>query len=304
MARFRAGQGAGTRQLRDDLDDVSTSFGIFEGDEVLGSIRLTLVDDLPDPSALYPKLGFEDAIDAFGIQALCLTSRFIVDQRARGGTAMLRMMTACFDMASSRGVRLNYGDCSPALLRFYEDMGFRRYRRPYNDPVDGFTLPTVMPMHDRAHLALVRSPLHRAALNYPDDRAVRDWFDASFTDYAARERPERDLAAASRLFGRLPPAELEALLSKGSVFRAYPGDVVMRAAERTGATFIVIEGTLRCGSEVPDATLLHTGDLFGDLFGNAAEAVTATTCADLLVLPAEDLERCLAMRATAEVIRA
>src|SRR4051812_34061214 len=71
-------------ELTDELDDVSTSFAIFDGDDVVGSLRLTLLDDVVDASPLHAKFGFTDVTDRFGSASVCITSRFIAEPSARG----------------------------------------------------------------------------------------------------------------------------------------------------------------------------------------------------------------------------
>ncbi len=306
------------RQLRDPLDHVSISWAIFDRDEVIGSLRMTPMKAIKDLTSLVGKFDFESAIRLFGASAIVTTSRFIVDPRAKGGTAMLRMMTACFEEARRQGARLNYGDCSPGLLLFYEHMGYRRYVRPYNDPLYGFKLPIVM-LFDQERLRIVGSPLYRVSLKYPRDQSVIDWFESTYREHVDNESaPFIDIGtfmsrvsaqlpgklALGHIFEGLSDDDLQRLLAKASIFRVYPGDLVLRPGERAGALFLVLNGEMMIvvsqGNHASSRGVLTSGDFFGNVDEITLQPpnceVQARSETLLLVAPMDHVKRFLAMR--------
>lgn len=302
------------RRLVDDLDDVSTSFAVFDGDKVVGSLRLTHLPDVADPEQLIEKFDNADAVAAFGAPAICTTSRFIVDEGVRRSRAMLRMMELCYEDAAERGVRLNYGDTSPGLLLFYEHMGYRRYTRPWNDPIYGFKLPIVMVGRDRERFRSVRSPLARVSLRWPHDEEAREWFETTYRAFVECEsapfqspggfaatvegRLGRGLSELPGLLNGLATAELEALLAKASLFDVRAGDRILRPDEREHGLLLVVSGEVTERPPGESDRTFSPGDVFGDVAGGfvrqADSELVAETDGTLLVLPASHLEHLLA----------
>lgn len=300
------------RRLIDALDDASISYAVFDGDRVVGSLRFTHLPDVPDPEPLIRKFDYGDSISAFGASAICMTSRFIVDEPVRRSRAMLRMMEMCYEDGEERGVRLNYGDTSPGLLLFYEHMGYRRYTRPWNDPVFGFKLPLVMLGRDQERFRRVRSPLLRVSLRLPDDEDAREWFDATYPEYVQSEsapflphgafvamvegRLGHGPAELPGLLDGLDAAELEALLAKASLFDVREGDRILRPGERADGLLLVASGQMV--ERGPDGSrALSVGAVYGDIGGRflrqVDREVVAETDGRLLVLPASHLEHLL-----------
>lgn len=175
-----SGSDHGRKWLRDRLDEYSTSYGLWHGDEVVGSLRLTYLADVPDIGQLIEKFEMGPALDHFGLSALCTSSRFMFDARFASSKGMFRVMAAAYRDAIARGVRLVYGDCSAALLPFYRHLGYRAYARPFDDPSYGVKMPLLMLGRDQKWLRQVQSPLARLAKLYPDDCEAREWFDRTY----------------------------------------------------------------------------------------------------------------------------
>jgi len=305
--------GAG-RRLVDALDEASISYAVFDGDRVVGSLRFTHLPAVPDPEPLVRKFDYADVIEEFGAAAVCMTSRFIVDEEVTRSRAMLRMMELCSEDAAARGVRFNYGDTSPGLLLFYEHMGYRRYTRPWNDPVYGFKLPIVMLAADQERFRAVRSPLLRIALRSPHDEETRAWFEAAYPAYVECEsapfHPPGGFVAMveRRLGGRLSElpglleglddAELEALLQKASLFDVRGGDRILRPGEAEQGLLLVLSGEIVVRAPGGSGVTLVPGDVFGDVGGRfvrrADAEVVAESAGSLLVLPAGHVEHLLA----------
>ena len=305
---------AARRRLVDDLDDVSTSYAVFDGERVVGSLRLTHLPAVGEPGTLVEKFRLEEAIASFGAAAICTTSRFIVEESVRRSRAMLRMMELCYEDARRLGVRLNYGDTSPGLLLFYEHMGYRRYTRPWNDPVYGFKLPILMVGRDPEWFRRVRSPLLRVALRWPPDDEAHEWFEATYGAAVACESapfhaPRGFVAGVEALLGHALPGlpgllheltagEVEALLSKASLFDVRAGDRLLRSGERVGGLLIVARGQLSLEAADGGRETLVAGDALGDVGGRFVRRpdseVAAAAEASLLVLPTAQLEHLLA----------
>jgi hypothetical protein len=306
-----------TRTLRDPLDDVAVSFFLREGGDVVGSLRVVLLDQVPDPAPLVEKFRLGPAIEEFGAPAIATTSRFMLDPRLRHGTAVFRLMEAAFEGFPEREVRLNYGDCSPHMVPLYEHLGYRRYTRAYEDTAFGFKVPIVMLVGDRARFERVRSPLGRLAARRPDDVAARAWFERTYPEYvdlaSASVLPEGvffDLLASrvavDPLHGLQPlrgldRVEAERLLSEATTVQAARGQRIVRQGERGDALYVLLSGVAEVVlDEDPDVpvAVLGAGDPVGEIGFLTEDPRTANVVArapcEVLVLSGGFFQRFIA----------
>ncbi len=300
------------RRLWDALDEVSVSYAIWDAGTAVGSLRVSYLDDVPELAPFLEKFHFGPVLDRFGPGAICLTSRFIVDARVRHGTASLRLIEAGFRDVVERHARFNFGDCSPHLVPFYEHMGYRRYARSYNDPAYGFKLPIVMVVRDQDWFREVRSPLLRIAAAYPADREASEWLRSHYpaaSDALSSARLSAaelmDLAAQRSavklyrqgMFVGLAPSAIEPLFARGAIFRAEPGDRLLRAGEVADSLYVVLTGSVQAGPARPGrpAVSITAGQAFGRLgslsLQPAQSAIVASHASELLALPADTVER-------------
>jgi CRP-like cAMP-binding protein len=303
--------------LRDALDDVGVSFFLKDGGEVVGSLRVVLLERVKDPAPLVEKFRLGPAIEAFGVPAICTTSRFMLDPRLRHGTAVFRLMAAAYEGFPELEVRLNYGDCSPHMVPLYEHLGYRRYTRAYNDTAYGFKVPIVMLLRDKARFERVRSPLARLAAGRPDDAEARAWFERTYPEYvdlaSASVLPEGvffDLLASrvavDPLHGLRPlvgldRGEAQRLLSEATTVQAAPGDRIVRQGERGDALYVLLSGVAEVVlDEDPDVpvAVLGAGDPFGEIGFLTEDPRTANVVArspcEVLVLSGSFFHRFIA----------
>jgi CRP-like cAMP-binding protein/N-acyl-L-homoserine lactone synthetase len=286
------------RWLCDPLDDVSTSWALLRDGEVAGTLRVTCLSDLADPAPLVARFSMQPALPAFGASEICTTSRFMLDPKLRGGTAILRLMAAVYQDGRARGLRLNYGDCSPHLVPFYEHLGYRRYTRAFNDTAYGFKVPILMLTGDRVRFERVRSPLVRLAQEHADDPEARAWFERSypgelgfetaglleegdFLDLLA-ERVAGDPLHHVGLLHGLSREEADGFLARATLVQAGPGDRIVRQGETGDTIFVLLSGIAEAvRDERPDDPLavLGAGDPFGEMGFLTATRRTASVVA-------------------------
>jgi hypothetical protein len=306
-----------SRTLRDSLDDVATSFYLRDGDDVVGSLRILFLDEVPDPSPLVEKFQLEPVIEAFGKSAICTTSRFMLDPRLRHGTAVFRLMEAVYDGFPERDVRFNYGDCSPHMVPLYEHLGYRRYTRAYDDTAYGFKVPIVMIVRDHARFERVRSPLGRLVKKKPDDAEARAWFERTYPEYVGIEsaaflpegvffdllasRVSTDPLHALKPLRGLDRAEAEKFLAEATTVRAAPGDKIVRQGERGDTLFVLLSGVAEVvldEAQGAPVAVLGAGDPFGEIGFLTAEPRTANVVArapcEVLVLSGAFFQRFIA----------
>lgn len=295
--------------LRDGLDDFAANYALFDGDRVAGSLRVLTLARVPDGPLrkdLVDKFALAPAVEAFGPDAIVTTSRFIVAPEYRRGTAVFRLMQRAFSDAFANGMRLNYGDCSPHLLPFYEQMGFRRYTDGFNDTAYGFKLPIVMVGRDRDFMRRARSPLARLLKPEDDDPDARDWFAAQYPDYVnpptaafmteetflsfLADRIAGDPAHHMSLLAGLGPADQQRFLASATTVKVNSGDRIVRKGDQDGTLYALLSGIAEVTNPaggLPLATF-GAGDTFGEIGFLAEEPrtadVVARTAGEVLVL--------------------
>jgi CRP-like cAMP-binding protein len=302
------------KRLWDPLDDVSVSHFLLDDDEVVGSLRVTFLDGVPDPAPLIEKFRMAPAIAAMGRSAIATTSRFIVHPRLRVGLAIYRLMELAYEDGIKRGIRLNYGDCSPHLLPFYEHLGYRRYTKSYNDTAYGFKLLILMLTLDQRRFARVRSPLLRVASRFPDDPEGRAWFERTYPEYLdlesaaflpegvffdmLRDRVSSDPLHSVGLLQGIDRAGADRFLARATLVQAAPGDCIVREGELGDAVFVILSGLAEVTlDEAPDrpVAILGAGDTFGEVSFLTAKPRTANVLAtapcELVVLSGDFLRR-------------
>jgi CRP-like cAMP-binding protein/N-acyl-L-homoserine lactone synthetase len=304
----------GRKRLWDPLDDVGVSHVLLDDGEVVGSLRMIFLGDVADPAPLIEKFGMEPAIAAMGRSAICTTSRFIIHPRLRMGLAIYRLMAHAYEDAAGRGIRLNYGDCSPHLLPFYERLGYRRYTEAYNDTSYGIKVLILMLGRDQQRFAQMRSPLAGVAARFPDDPEARLWFERTYPRYLGlesaaflpegvffdllRERVPSDPLHSIGLLHGLDRAEADRFLARATLVRATGGDRIVREGETGDSLFVILSGLAEVTlDEAPDrpVAVLGAGDTFGEVGFLTARpriaSVVARAPCELVVLSGDFLRR-------------
>ncbi len=306
-------------RLKDSLDDHSVAYAVFDDGRVVGSLRLIYLAEMSDPAPLIRKFAMQPALDTFGAGAICTTSRFMLDPALRHGTVILRLMETAFEDARSRGMRLNYGDCSPNMLPFYEMLGYRRYTAPYNDTAYGYKVPILM-LGEHEWFQRVRSPLRRVVQRHPDDPEVRAWFESAYPEHLGIEsaqfipehlyfeilgsRVARDPLHHLSVLRGLDREEAGQFLKESTILRARAGDRIVRQGERDNTLYALLSGIAEVSLEGENrpVAILGAGDTFGEMGFLTSEPrsanVTARADGDILVLSGSVLQRLVANHPT------
>ena len=272
------------------------------------------MSSVSDPDPLIAKFEMEPAMETFGASAIITTSRFMIAGHLRNTMAVFRLMRDAFVDSKRIGVKLNYGDCSPHLLPFYEHLGYRRYTEGINDTAFGYKLPILMLGCDRQHLPKVRSPLARFLEPEDDDPKARSWFAATYPDYVdlfsatfmedemyfdlLAARVGTDPVHAVSLLNGLDRDEAHRFLSQSTVMKVSPGDKIVRQGDRDNTLYALLSGLAEvrvAGQDGPPIAVLGAGDTFGEIGLLTAVPRTADVIArtdgEVLVLSGDFIER-------------
>lgn len=302
--------------LRDELDEISTNYALHREGILVGALRVTPLGKVPNPQKMIDKFQLQPAINAFGIEAIITTSRFMLDPNVRHGRTIFDMIEVSFNDSISKGVRLNYGDCSPSLVPFYEHMGYRRYTRAYNDSNYGYKLPILMIGRDQKWFKQVRSPLSRICQQLPDDIEARKWFEDTYPDFINLESAallpkglffsmlEEKLGSNSwknlAIFAGLEKDETSLFLKYAVLIHADTGDKIICQGEKDATLYILLKGMAEViKDEKPDIPVhvIGAGEAFGEIgfLIDVDRTANVIACApsEVLVLSSEFLERFL-----------
>ncbi|MDH3234049.1 MAG: cyclic nucleotide-binding domain-containing protein [Alphaproteobacteria bacterium] len=299
--------------LYDDYDERCINYALFDGDEVVGSLRVIRMSEVKTLDPFIEKFSLAPALAEFGPEPIVTTSRFMIADRLRNSMAIFRLLQKMWESATKFDIRLNYGDCSPHLVAFYERLGYRRYVDGFNDDAYGFKLPLLMIVRDNEFMRRVRSPFAAMNSDDGDDGEARDWFTQTYPDYATLDTASFlstevffDLLAARladdplhsvALLRGLDQDEAGRFLAKAAVVRFKPGNRIVEEGEHDRTIFAILKGVAEVrpkGGEASALAVLGAGDTFGEIgFLTAAQRtadIVARTEGEALVLSAEFLD--------------
>ena len=247
----------GLKMLRDPLDSTGTQIFVDADGEIVAAARLNCggLSGLPE-SFVHPfRLErFAEWCDG----TLSLTDRLVVSRKGRGTAAAAMLLLAAFKMARQRGSRFDFAPCAPALVKLYEQLGYRRYGENYLDEDETYQVPLVLLLEDYQHLSSINSPFARAAAGMEKPRETALWFSRTFPESGARpsERIMEDDRFWQFLTDRLHQVPIYALplligldykeakrfLAVGTVLRCKEGDCVVRKGDIGRELFVVLSG--------------------------------------------------------------
>jgi len=148
------------RVLTDALDPTGRLFAAFEGDEVVGTVRLNSAaeSDLEYYEGMYQMTGLAGADLANSAMGTAL----MVAPRYRGTSLALRLVRMLVREMASRGLRFLFVDCNAHLVSYYQRLGGRIHRPRVEHPDYGEVTVLYLDLADAAWLEASRSPLRNA----------------------------------------------------------------------------------------------------------------------------------------------
>ena len=270
MGRYQGSADHDGRRLVEPEDDVSWVFYAREGDDVVGTARLS-----------WGAKGFsERQVDEYSLppflaelphEHLAIGERVMVTPRLRGSGLVDQLMAVRNDVAIANDIRIQFSCCEPHLLSLYLGQGRRTYAsKNINSPEAGYLIPLVAfpqgtdKLLDDVTGALppsiaqvldgtggaVRSPLMSGAADYEDQLRA-----------TLHEIEDEEVSA----FHGFTDEEVERCLARSNVIECTPGDRVLKKGGVARNVFVVLNGTLEVRSDDHVVAVLREGDVFGEL---------------------------------------
>lgn len=263
-----------------DEEDASGVHAFVARDgEVVGAIRLNRLSDgavSEDLVRLYALDQFADVSP----EHIAVVSRLVV----RPGVAGVGDALSDFALkwAIENGIRLAFSYCSPHLVAPYEQLGFRRYKDNFQDPM-GYRVPMVLVVYDLEHLARIHSPLAAKLAAVAAGRNDSSFFAERFPEYDLPANPGMypkgefwamlgarmnvNPLEAIPLFAGLSSDEAGAVMKAGTILPIRGGDRLLSAGETGKEFYLVLKGML--GVTLPGLTkpvsLLGPGEIVGEM---------------------------------------
>jgi len=144
-----------TRRIEDPLDRGGYNFAAFQGDEVVGAVRV----NFPRVSSIAYYESFLDMrwADRFRPSATSICTRLMVAPRLRRTSLAVRLAQVSYRFGLFNKIRYNFVDCDDCLTRFFAHLGYIFHQRAEH-PEYGIGNVMRLDLLDRARLAQTRSP--------------------------------------------------------------------------------------------------------------------------------------------------
>jgi predicted GNAT family N-acyltransferase len=269
------------RMLIDTVDEHALHLCLEHDGELIGSMRcLHGLDHVPLSWRLNLSL---DKFGQFPSSHFSFSGRLLILPVHRGSRGLLDLIRYAYELGRSAGSQFDFISCNPHLVRFYEMMGFRRYRAYYEDPGLGFQVPMVLVSNDLPHLQAIRSPFAAIAARSPSDLSPARWFVDAFPEYqhfvspvtigpeAFSEILERKINDASiALFNGFESTEIDAFLGMATHLEIPAQTAIVRQGQLGEELFVVLEGVAEVhrhsyNGQVRVLGTIGRGDVFGEM---------------------------------------
>ncbi len=160
-----------SRTIRDPLDDHGHHGIIFDGDRIVGCIRMNLLREAPVGGYFdfydLAKLSPQEIVSA----SIC--TRLMIDPQFRQTPVSVNIVKFAYKFGLINDVSTCFIDCNDHLVKFFQRFGWRElYRREHEEYGDVNVMR--LDLKDIDHLSAIRSPLLPVALKHvwgPDGKA-------------------------------------------------------------------------------------------------------------------------------------
>jgi len=295
MGRRPQGCDDSTEQLSDPEDAFSIVLAAYEGETMVGTIRLTPVDRLEPGSDWRNIYGTSEFPVAEHQQRVI--SRLIMRSDFSGHLVAPKLLMAAYDSLRAGGGELAFLHCPPHRVALYEVMGFRRYRAGFSHAEASFRLPMVMIAGDWAHFEAVKSPLLPQVHQHAPNVSLGDWFEKTYREHSRpgsvrvlgvddflRQFDQRLTDDSIPLLEDLDGEDTQRLFLTAEQISVSSGEAVLRRGEGGTMMFLILEGAVEVSISTHDHRRVLSTLGAGQLFGEAAFLMQTPRSADVTAI--------------------
>ena len=172
--------------LFDELDDWGILLYAKVGEEIIGTLRINIgtITDFPLHKRHILSLDrFQKFYKNNQPANFAYSSILMVTPPYRNSMASYLLLEKGYEIYCNHQVQFSFCVCGFHLLRFYEQLGTRRFGKNFIDPDYGILTPVVLLVDDIEYLRMLRSPFWRLARKRKIiNSEVRKWFYGQFTE--------------------------------------------------------------------------------------------------------------------------
>jgi predicted GNAT family N-acyltransferase len=268
------------KRLHDDLDDVADQLCLVHNEEIVGSLRQVRGLQRATES-MWAQFGLSD-FEHFPPEFFGFSGRLMLPKSERGTGALLHLLYANYERGRAAGAVFDFIICNPHLVRLYEQLGYRRYRKHFFDPDHGYNVPMVFLAADLPHLERLRSPFLPVARKWPALTEHAKWFEEHFLNYGSIVSPvlspEVFVKEITRLLENdniplldgLSPDDRDHFIGASTRLRVESGARITRKGDMGQEIYLILNGFAEAhiigpsGNKRTIATFGH-GDFFGEI---------------------------------------
>ncbi len=277
------------RTYSDEFDPYAKIYVALKNGEVIATARTVYSRDCDLLKMLPAELSEAWKIDSFlkhFPDSLSVSTKFAISPHHRGSIAATLITARMFGDMLDDGIDFVFSMCSPYLIDFYSQLGFRVYSPSYADDV-GFTTPIIAVMRDWQHHQAIKSPLHKQSVKRQlcsgEHPSVR-WFYDAYGDKLETFVSNFDEAALSKalafggqdgagdgeqasIFQAMSAEEIRSVTALGKVFNVMAGQPVIQTGQQDDEMYIVISGEIlerRLDGELPSFRI-GPGQVIGEV---------------------------------------
>jgi predicted GNAT family N-acyltransferase len=268
------------RVLVDTMDQVATHLCVAHEGRIVGSLRQ--VRGKRYASEAMVRDFSLDRFLPFGDTQMSFSGRLFILPEYRGSKALFRLLLDIYRSGRTAGILLDFINCNPHLVRFYEMLGYRRYRPYFEHPELGFQIPLVLICDDAEYFRRIKSPFALVSDRYKNNPLHAEWFGTEFPKYRSfltsvnmpaeefctflgQKLHNNDVPA----FKGLSESQVTELLSFASHLHIDQGTHIVRRGDLGEELYVILDGIAEVSvEESGNRRLLATlgrGDVFGEI---------------------------------------
>ena len=144
------------QRIVDPLDDHGDVFGAWEGDDLVGTVRVNRLSR--DPLDNYRDIYRLNRLSEYDLKRSSISTRFMLSPHVRRSKVASQLLESAFEHCLRHGVEVDYCDCNDPLLGFFKQVGYSPERR-ITHPEYGDVTVLRLDTNNLNHLESVGSPL-------------------------------------------------------------------------------------------------------------------------------------------------
>ncbi|QUR68731.1 cyclic nucleotide-binding domain-containing protein [Mycobacterium spongiae] len=272
----KLGTEKGVKRTHDDEDDKPYSTLLYTADEkgITGTSRMRVWEPGEVPAKDFAKFSMERLP---GIERLRTGEgeRLMVRPDQRSGLVIAALSLAVLDLGRPDWyIDLLFGYCTPGLVPYYLNMGWRRYAGRMIPTPDGIHAPLVLVISDVEHFRSVGSflaaPIERENFEPLDTAPFTELFEernlpVQFDKELVRAAIDRGVAADVGFLAGISTEAIETLAEKGFVIQLPSGELLTEAGLGERELFVIIDGEFESFSEECVLRRMGPGEVVGEV---------------------------------------